>query len=192
MTPDVLRNEWVSLEPLAAAHFDGLRAAADDPRVWALTARDGCGPAFAGWFADAPSSGRLAFAVRAAAGALVGSTSLYDHHPAYRTAEVGNTWYAVAAQGTAVNPASKRLILGHAFEALGLNRVQFQVDARNARSQAAVTKLGAVREGVLRRHKVTYTGWVRDTVVFSIVADEWPAVRDRLDARLARLPPGAG
>ena len=182
----VLCNHWVALEPLAAGHFGALRAAADDPRVWALTVRDGCGPAFAGWFADAPAGGRIAYAVRAG-GELVGSTSLIDLNPAHRTVEVGNTWYAVAAQGTHVNPASKRLILGHAFEGLGVNRVQFQVDARNVRSQAAVTKLGATREGVLRKHKVTDRGWVRDTVVFSILADEWPAVRDRLDARLADL-----
>ncbi len=183
--PDTLRNEWVSLEPLAAGHFAALRAAADDPRIWALTVRDGGGPAFAGWFADATAGGRIAFAVRTVAGELVGSTSLIDWNESHRTVEVGNTWYAVAAQGTAVNPANKRLILGHAFETLGLDRVQFQVDARNVRSQAAVTKLGATREGVLRRHKVTYTGWVRDTVVYSILTAEWPAVRDRLDARLA-------
>ena len=185
MTADVLRNAWVTLEPLAADHFAGLQRAADDPRIWELTVRSGFGPVFTGWFADAPAGGRLAFAVRTPNGELVGSTSLIDLNPAHRTAEVGNTWYAAAAQGTAVNPACKRLLLGHAFDGLGLNRVQFQVDARNARSQAAVVKLGAVREGVLRRHKVTHAGWVRDTVVFSVVADEWPAVRDRLDARLA-------
>lgn len=185
MTPEPLSNRWVTLEPLAASHFDELGRVAADPRVWALTLRDGCGPAFAGWFADATAGGRVAYAVRTAAGGLAGSTSFLDLNLPYRTVEIGNTWYAVAAQGTAVNPACKRLLLGHAFEVLGLTRVQFQVDARNARSQAAVLKLGATREGVLRRHKVTYTGWVRDTVVFSVLADEWPAVRARLDERLA-------
>jgi RimJ/RimL family protein N-acetyltransferase len=185
MVPTVLRSRWVTLEPLAAAHFDDLARVAADPRVWALTLRDGCGPAFAGWFADATAGGRLAYAVRSAAGELVGSTSYLDLNPLHRTVEIGNTWYAVAAQGTAVNPACKRLLHCHAFEALGLTRVQFQVDARNARSQAAVLKLGATREGLLRRHKVTYTGWVRDTVVFSVLAEEWPAaVRARLDERL--------
>jgi RimJ/RimL family protein N-acetyltransferase len=174
----------VALEPLAEVHFDELKAAADDPRLWALTLRNGCGEAFDSWFAAALAAGH-GYAVHTPAGEVLGSTSLIDLNPASRTVEIGNTWYAAAAQGTAVNPASKRLLLGHCFDTLGLTRVQFQVDARNTRSQAAVLKLGASREGLLRKHKVTYTGWVRDTVVFSILADEWPAVRDRLDERLA-------
>jgi RimJ/RimL family protein N-acetyltransferase len=83
-----------------------------------------------------------------------------------------------------VNPAAKRLLMAHAFES-GVRRVQYKVDAINARSRAAVLKLGAIQEGILRQDRVTWTGRVRDTVVFSILADEWPAVRDRLDARLA-------
>ncbi len=187
MTSEPLANRWVTLEPLVAAHFEELQRAADDPRLWALTLRDGSGPGFAGWFAAASAAGCVPYVVRTAAGEVVGSSSLLDLNPAFRTVEIGNTWYAASAQGTAANPASKRLLLGHGFDTLGLTRVQFQVDARNARSQAAVLKLGATREGVLRKHKVTYTGWVRDTVVFSILADEWPAVRDRLDERLAVL-----
>ena len=101
-----------------------------------------------------------------------------------RTVEIGMTMYTADAQGTAVNPAAKRLMLGNAFDA-GALRVQFNVDLRNTRSQAAVKKLGAVQEGVLRDNRILPTGFVRSTVVFSILAREWPAVKAGLDARLA-------
>jgi RimJ/RimL family protein N-acetyltransferase len=100
--------------------------------------------------------------------------------------EIGGTYYAPALRGGAVNPAAKRLMLGNAFKA-GCNRAVFRVDAINARSRAAVTKLGAVQEGILRRDRICWTGRVRDTVIFSVLADEWPAVRERLDARLAQI-----
>ena len=98
--------------------------------------------------------------------------------------EIGFTYYAPDVRGGAVNPAAKRLLLGHAFDA-GAQRVQFRVDAINARSRAAVLKLGAVQEGILREDKVTWTGRIRSTVVFSVLPSEWPAVRERLDTRLA-------
>jgi RimJ/RimL family protein N-acetyltransferase len=101
-----------------------------------------------------------------------------------RTLEIGATYYHPDLRGGPVNPAAKRLLMAHAFEA-GVRRVQFKVDAINARSRAAVLKLGAVQEGILRQDRVTWTGRIRDTVVFSVLAHEWPAVRDRLDARLA-------
>jgi N-acetyltransferase len=101
-----------------------------------------------------------------------------------RNVEIGMTMYAAEAQGTDVNPAAKRLLLGHAFER-GAVRVQFNVDQRNTRSQAAVKKLGGVQEGVLRNNRILPTGFLRSTVVFSILADEWPAVKAGLDARLA-------
>ncbi len=188
MMPERLTNQWVTLEPLAAAHFDDLKQAADDPRIWTLAMRSGYGPEFAGWFEEAIAGGnRQAYVVRTPAGVVVGSSSLLDLNRVHRTVEIGHTWYAVDAQGTAVNPASKRLLLGHCFETLGLNRVQFMVDARNARSQAAVLKLGATREGLLRHHRVTYTGWMRDTAVFSILSSEWPGVRERLNTRLGSV-----
>ena len=105
-----------------------------------------------------------------------------DQH--HNTVEIGSTYYDPTMRGREVNPSAKRLLLAHAFEA-GAQRVQFRVDAINARSRAAVLKLGAVQEGILRHDKVTWTGRIRDTVHFSILAEEWPAVRDRLDARIA-------
>jgi RimJ/RimL family protein N-acetyltransferase len=98
--------------------------------------------------------------------------------------EIGATYYRPDVRGGAVNPAAKRLLLAHAFDG-GARRVQFKVDALNAASRAAVLKLGAAQEGILRQDRVTWTGRIRDTVVFSILADEWPQVRAKLDARLA-------
>jgi RimJ/RimL family protein N-acetyltransferase len=97
-----------------------------------------------------------------------------------------------AVWGTRVNPECKLLLLAHAFEVLGVNRVALVTDARNERSQRAIAGLGAVREGVLRSHRITQGGRVRDTVVFSVIAPEWPAVRDRLNARLAGDDPAGG
>ncbi|MBD3768658.1 MAG: GNAT family N-acetyltransferase [Rhodobacterales bacterium] len=101
-----------------------------------------------------------------------------------RNVEIGMTMYTADAQGTEVNPAAKRLLLGHAFER-GALRVQFNIDERNMRSQAAVKKLGATQEGILRNNRILPNGYLRSTVVFSIIASEWPAVKAGLDARLA-------
>jgi RimJ/RimL family protein N-acetyltransferase len=126
--------------------------------------------------------------VQPASGAFIGITSYLDPSPANRSVEVGMTCYAPEAQGTPVNPAAKRLLLAHAFEGHGAVRVQFSVDTRNLRSQAAVIKLGARQEGVLRKNKIVADGYLRDTAVFSILDSEWPEVKDRLDARLAIAP----
>ena len=117
---------------------------------------------------------------------MVGITTFYGIDPANAVLEVGGTYYRPDQRGGPVNPAAKRLMMSHAFEA-GARRVVYRVDALNTRSQAAVLKLGAVQEGVLRQDRVTWTGRIRDTVIFSILADEWPAARDRLDARLAQF-----
>ncbi|HEX5818420.1 MAG TPA: GNAT family protein, partial [Gemmatimonadales bacterium] len=128
---------------------------------------------------------RLPFAVRLADGRLVGSSSYLDITPAHRRLEIGATWYHPDVWATAVNPECKLLLLTHAFEVLQVNRVALVTDALNLRSQAAIARLGAVREGVLRADRITQTGRVRDSVIFSIVAAEWPAVRHGLERRLA-------
>jgi RimJ/RimL family protein N-acetyltransferase len=186
----ILSGRWVRLEPLGEAHREGLRPAADDPRLWEHTLTRGDGPHFDGWFADAlarrAAGSAYPFAVRRVDdGRPVGSTSYLDIALSDRRIEIGSTWYVPALWGTRVNPECKLLLLAHAFEVLGVNRVALVRDARNERSQRAIAKLGAVREGVLRAHRITQGGRVRDTVVFSIIAPEWPAVRDRLAARLA-------
>lgn len=121
-------------------------------------------------------------------GCLMGCTSFLDIRPAHRGLEIGGTWVAATFQGTHVNPECKYLLMRHAFEDLGTLRVQLKCDARNRQSQAAIAKLGAVREGVLRRHMVLQDGFVRDTVMFSITDNEWPAVKRRLEERLGYTP----
>jgi RimJ/RimL family protein N-acetyltransferase len=190
LEPQILENRFVRLEPMGEAHRQGLRAACDaDPKTWnELYPYPMHGEHFdQGWarFYAEPPADRMNFAVLAD-GRCVGASSFLRIDPANASLEIGGTYYRPEVRGGAVNPASKRLLMGHAFES-GARRVQYKVDAINARSRAAVLKLGAVQEGVLRQEIVTWTGRVRDSVVFSVVAEEWPAVRDSLDARLAAL-----
>ena len=180
----------VRLEPLTEAHREALRRAADDERIWTHTLVNGRGPGLDGWFeaamAQQAAGQQLPFAVRRLAdGALVGSTSFLDPSVRHRRVEIGSTWYHPSVWATRINPACKLLLLRHAFDTWRAQRVSFCTDARNVRSQAAIAKLGAVREGVLRCHMVTQGGFSRDTVTFSITAAEWPTVREKLKARLA-------
>lgn len=124
----------------------------------------------------------------AGSGEVVGSSSYLDLDAANRSVEIGATWYAAAARGTRINPACKLLMLEYAFGPMfagRAERVTIKCDARNEHSQRAIAKLGAMREGVLRKHKVMSDGFVRDTVMFSVIRDEWPAVEARLRRRLA-------
>jgi RimJ/RimL family protein N-acetyltransferase len=186
----LLEDAFVRLEPMREAHREDLRAAcAADPDTWnRLYPFSMLGEAFdAGWermYAN-PGPEWLPFAVMAD-GRCRGATSYLAIDPVNATVEIGATYYGPELRGGTVNPAAKRLLLAHAFAA-GARRVQFKVDEINARSRAAVLKLGAVQEGVLRADRVTWTGRIRNTVVFSILDHEWPAVRERLDARLAAL-----
>jgi len=189
ITARALGGRWVRLEPLAEEHREGLQAAADDDRVWEHMTLLARGPGFEQWFASAISQRvagkRVPLAVRRLAdGQLVGSTSYLDPVPEHRRVEIGATWYRPDVWSTAVNPECKLLLLAHAFDTLGLNRVSFVTDVRNTRSQAAIAKLGAVREGVLRSHMLTRDGRIRDSVLFGITAADWPGVKERLVARL--------
>jgi RimJ/RimL family protein N-acetyltransferase len=190
MDVPALGGRWVRLEPLAEEHRAGLRAAADDPRIWVHTLTVGTGagfdPLFDGLLADRAAGTRVPFAVRRVADArLVGSTSYLDLALQHQRIEIGSTWYHPSAWGTAVNPECKLLLFEYAFDVLQVNRVALVTDAKNERSQAAIARLGAVREGVLRSHMITQGGRRRDTVVFSVIAAEWPAVRSGILARLA-------
>ena len=188
LEPKILENRFVRLEPMAQTHREELRAAcAADPDTWTrLYPFSMLGDAFdVGWARMYASPGPewIAFAVMTG-GRCGGATSYLAIDAANATVEIGATYYGPELRGGAVNPAAKRLLLANAFEA-GARRVQFKVDAINARSRAAVLKLGATPEGMLRQDRVTWTGRIRDTMVFSSRADEWPGVRERLDARLA-------
>ena len=120
-------------------------------------------------------------------GRAIGITCFLDIRPAHRALEIGFTWLGRTWQGGAANPEAKLLQLRHAFEVLEAVRVQLKTDLRNLQSQHAIEKLGAVREGVLRKQMVLPDGHVRDTVMYAITDDEWPRVRDGLEARLADL-----
>jgi RimJ/RimL family protein N-acetyltransferase len=190
LEPKVLENRFVRLEPMGEAHREDFHVACDaDPATWnALYPYSLAGEHFdAGWariYAD-PAADRINYAVTVA-GRCMGVSSYLTVDPANASVEIGGTYYHPDIRGAAANPASKRLMLAHAFES-GARRVQFKVDAINVRSRAAVLKLGAAQEGILRQDRLVWTGRIRDTVVFSVLADEWPAVRDGLDARLARF-----
>jgi RimJ/RimL family protein N-acetyltransferase len=182
----------VRLDPITEADREGVRELLDrDEDHWRINLTQGSGEGFDAWWAGAmqgaAKSGWITYAMRRhGETAVVGTSSYLNVEPAHGVVEIGATFLHPDVRGGAVNPEAKRLMLAHAFD-VGARRVAFSVDARYARSRAAVLKLGAQQEGVLRRHRTTWTGHVRDTVVFSITDLDWPAVRDGLDARLAAL-----
>jgi RimJ/RimL family protein N-acetyltransferase len=185
----VLTGRHVRLEPITPEQREPLRAVLNcDPAAWEIMSVNGCGEGFDSYWAeieaDMAARRRIAFAVvLAGEGRVVGTSSLMNIRPMHAGVEIGSTFLHPDVRSGPVNPESKLLLLSHAFDA-GAVRVEFNVDMRNIRSQAAVEKLGATREGVLRKHKITWTGHVRDTAVFSITDDDWPGVRERLEWRL--------
>ena len=185
--PVVLEAHGVRLEPLARAHVPDLLPVAQDGDVWRfMTLPQPQDPAAMTAVVDAALAdpARLAFAV-VVDGRAVGSTSYLDVDLAVGGLEVGWTWYARSVWATRVNPACKVLLLGHAFDDLGAQRVTFKLDARNSRSFRAVERLGAQYDGTLRHHRLRADGTVRDSAYFSILAAEWPGVRAGLEGRLA-------
>jgi len=183
----------VRLEPLAEAHREPLRAACDaDPDVWAaLYPVPMNGAHLDVWWRSIDrkqAAGAMTAYVGLAGDDVVGcSTFVLD--PANRRVEIGNTYWRPDVRGGGVNPESKLLMLEHAFAPGGLYEsgavvVQFKVDAINTRSRAAVAKLGAHLDGIIRHDRIVWTGRLRDTCVFSILSEEWPMVRDKLEARL--------
>ena len=189
-----LEGRYVRLEPFSAAVREGVRAAfATDPEAWSIMVTNGGEGGFDGWWASLCEPGKPPmFAVRRLSdGAVVGASGYHDARPEHRGVAIGHTFYRPDARSGPVNPECKLLLLEHAFAA-GAVRVEFHTDGINARSRAALRKLGAVEEGMLRKHKLTWTGRWRDTAMFSITDDDWPAVRKSLKARLETFPPGAG
>jgi RimJ/RimL family protein N-acetyltransferase len=185
--PATLTGAHVVLEPVAERHFPDLLAAGQDDLVWLWLpwARPQTEADVAAMIAGERAVAAYPFAqVDAATGKAVGVTTYRDVDERHRTLEVGGTWIGRPWWRTALNTEAKLLFLGHAFETLRANRVAIKTDIRNERSQAAIARLGAVREGVLRHQYVRRDGSLRDTVMYSIVPDEWPAVKARLRARL--------
>lgn len=182
----------VRLEPLARHHAEGLQAASADGGIWQLNYTTAPGPdldSVCGYIAAALAGQQRGecrpFAVLDASGRVLGSTRFYDIDAATPTLAIGYTWYAASAQRTHVNTACKRLMLEEAFDGLSVAAVYFHTSHLNLRSQAAIERLGAKRDGILRQHRRHKDGSLRDTYTYSILDREWPAIRRRLDARLA-------
>ena len=195
ITPVTLQSWGVRLEPLSMAHADGLMAATADGDLWKLHYTSVPEPT-AGSVAEYLSfalagqarGDMLPFAVLDADGNLLGSSRYYEIEPTTPTLAIGYTWYAARAQRTHVNSACKRLLLGHAFDELGMATVYFHTSHENLRSQAAILRLGAKHDGVIRHHRRQKDGSLRDTFAYSILKEEWPEIRDRLELSLNRYP----
>ena len=190
LDPVTLHGEAVRLEPLAREHVPGLLAVGLDPDLWRITVQFGGTPeALAAYVDEAlrqqAAGTALPFAlVEPATGRVVGSTRFGNYDAASARVEIGWTWVAREWQRTRVNTEAKFLLLRHAFESLGMERVELKTDAINMRSRNAILRIGATQEGILRRHQRTWDGRLRDTVFFSILREEWPVVRERLEVML--------
>ncbi len=190
--PTVLEAPGIRLEPMATAHIDELAAATADGRLWELWFTGTATPeGMEQYVADARrgqgDGHMLPWVVRdTATGAVIGTTRYHDIVPPIDRVEIGYTWYALSRQRTHVNTTCKLLLLGHAFDTLGCRVVGLRTDNFNFRSQRAIEALGAKRDGIIRHHALRRDGSVRDTVMYSILAAEWPDVRRHLEHRLAR------
>jgi len=190
--PVTLDSEAVRLEPLTLAHADALRAAAADGRLWTLRFTSVPEPDQTETYIEAALQGArdghmLPFAVRErATGTIVGSTRYHDIVPSVERLEIGYTWYAASRQRTPLNTTCKLMLMTYAFETLGAQLVGWRTDNFNFRSQRAIERLGARKDGVLRHHALRRDGTVRDTVMYSLAAGEWPEVKAHLAWQLER------
>jgi N-acetyltransferase len=190
LEPVTLEGRFVRLEPLAEEHADGLCEAIADGELWKLPVTTVPHPdEVPAFIADAHlrlSRGRdLAFAtIDLATGRVAGSTRFMKIVLPDKRLEIGYTFLGKSWQRTRINTEAKLLMLGHAFEMMKLNRVELMTDATNRVSRTAIARIGAKEEGILRRHMVMRDGRIRDSVMYSIVAEEWPAIREDLERRL--------
>jgi len=187
--PVTLEFNGVRLEPLALHHAAGLRAAAADGELWNLRVTSVPEPqdteSYIRTALDTPN--RVAFAViDASTDGVIGSTSYHDIVPAVDRVEIGYTWYAKSRQRSHVNTSCKLILLSHAFDTLGCAVVGLRTDNFNYASQAAIERLGAKKDGVIRHHGPRRDGTVRDTVIYSIVRGEWAEIKTHLHYRLSR------
>ena len=190
--PVTLAGTHATLEPLAPSHLESVAAAAADGELWKLWYTSVPAPESAGRWLDTALDmrerlGAMPFVVRDnASGDVVGSTRYFNVDAANRRLEIGHTWYSKRAQRTAINTECKLLLLKHAFESLGCIAVEFRTHWFNHASRAAIARLGAKQDGVIRNHMRHADGSIRDTVTFSIIDSEWPAVKRHLRAKLER------
>ena len=184
--PVTLSARGVALVPLGREHEPGLRAAAADGELWTLRITSVPEPQDTGSYIETAlqmreAGNRFAFAViDAASGEVLGTTSFHDIVPTLRRVEIGYTWYAKRCQRTHVNTTCKLLMMSHAFDTLGCHVVGWRTDNFNFASQAAIERLGAKKDGVIRGHAMRRDGTIRDTVMYSLRSGEWPEVKAQL------------
>lgn len=187
ISPVSLQGQIIDLVPLNASHIEGIKTAAADGALWQLFFTTVPSPALTQQWLDialnAQQLGKaLPFAVvRKTDGKIIGSTRYCNIDRANRRLEIGYTWYAQSMQRSGVNTECKHLLLTHAFEVLDCIAVEFRTDWFNRKSQAAIERLGAKRDGVLRNHTILPNGRIRDTVVYSILQNEWSGVKQNLE-----------
>ena len=192
--PVVLQGSRVRLEPLRRDHLADLALVAFDPPVWRwTTARPQDAAGLERWVDIALVNAEAGFeqpfaTIDCASGRAIGSTRFLSIVPEHKRLEIGWTWVGTAYQRSGANREAKLLQLAHAFEVLGANRVEFKTHASNERSRAALAGIGATFEGIFRSHMIMPDGSLRDSAYFSVIADEWPAVKAGLIASLARYP----
>lgn len=189
LQPSLLKGKFIELELLNVKHKDELYDIAQDESIWTYNASKAFGQDFNCWFDKATSllstRQHLPFIVKCLnTQKIIGSTRFYDIAAEHQRLAIGYTWFIPEVWGTHVNPESKLLLLSLAFENYLMNRVEFMTDVRNLRSQAAIKKLGATQEGLLRQHMVLKDGFVRDTVIFSIIKSDWEEIKNQLIKRL--------
>jgi N-acetyltransferase len=178
-----LEGNTVKLLPMENSHLDGLWEAGHNQSIWEFTSSKVRNKAemknvIESAIAEREKGTQIPFTVfDKKTDKIVGSTRFLDISEAHKSLEIGWTWYNPNYWRTRVNTECKFLLLQHAFEKMGVNRVQFCTDSRNVRSQTAIARLGAEKEGILRKHRIIADGYVRDTVVFSILKEEWPAIK---------------
>jgi RimJ/RimL family protein N-acetyltransferase len=192
VSPITLEGSYVRLDPLSPAHAESLVAAASDGELWntnftIIPDSAGVTSYIAAALAGQSIGKELPFVIiNKSSNEVVGTTRFYEMRPNDRAAAIGYTWLAKSAQRTPINTESKLLLLTHAFEEWKCFRIELITDALNEQSRAAILRLGAKQEGILRNHLTMPSGRVRDSVVFSIIDDEWPEVKAGLIARLER------
>jgi RimJ/RimL family protein N-acetyltransferase len=194
LQPLVLSGSHVRLEPLVENHVSQLCECGLDAGLWqwsptALSSSDDMADYVRIALQMQRDGTALPFVIiERSSGRIIGSTRFANYDVSHRRVEIGWTWIAPLWQRTAINTGTKYLLLKHAFEALGCLRVELKTDVLNLKSRAAILRIGAQEEGILRNHMVTHTGRVRDTVYYSIIDSEWPAVKSSLEEKLRRLP----
>jgi len=194
--PTQLHGWGVHLAPLSAEHTAGLQAAAADGALWNLRVTWVPKPEETSAYIDKAlemqaQGSRCPFVVMDANGKILGTSSYHDIVPGAQRVEIGYTWYAASAQRSHVNTAAKLLLMQHAFETLRCAVVGWRTDILNTRSQQAIERLGAHKDGVIRHHTQRWDGSVRDTVMYSMLAAEWPAAKERLLTKLQQAVPAS-